>query len=47
MQAEDDAAGREEEQGLEEGMRQQVQQAGGPAADPEREHHVAELLSVE
>ena len=43
MAAVDDAAGAEEEQGLEEGVREQVEQARGPAADAQAEHHVAEL----
>ena len=43
MAAVDDAAGAEEQQRLEEGVREQVQQARDPAADAEREHHEAEL----
>ena len=39
----DDAAGAEEEQGLEERVREQVEQARRPAADAQGEHHVAEL----
>jgi hypothetical protein len=39
----DDRAGPEEEQGLEEGVRQQVEDRRHPRADAEREHHVAEL----
>ena len=39
----DDGAGRQEEEGLEEGVREQVEDRGHPGADPEREHHVAEL----
>ena len=43
MAAEDHAAGTEEEQRLEEGVGEQVKKARDPAADAEREHHVAEL----
>jgi hypothetical protein len=39
----DDRAGAEEEQGLEEGVRQQVEDRGVGRADADREHHVAEL----
>ena len=43
MAAEDHAAGREEQERLEERMSQQVQQPRRPAADAEGQHHVAEL----
>ena len=43
MAAVDDAAGAEEQQGLEEGVRDQVEQARHPAADAQGQHHVAEL----
>ena len=39
----DHAARAEEQQGFEEGVSHEVEQAGGAAADAERGHHVAEL----
>ena len=39
----DDRAGAEEQKGLEERVRRQVEQAGGIASDAERAHHEAEL----
>ena len=38
-----DAAGAEEQEGLEEGVRDQVEQPRHPAADAQAEHHEAEL----
>ena len=43
MAAVDDAAGTQEQERLEEGVREEVQQPGNPAADTQRQHHVAEL----